>query len=97
MVNELYLWLLTFVSIFLGFLICMIKTKKRRLYTIYFILGMMFGFYFDFISFTNGYYSYPSFFIFKMAGLPLGMTIAEGFAIVIFMNIFEIIKKVIVN
>lgn len=44
---------------------------------------MIFGFYFDIVSFMNGYYSYPDIFYVYLLGVPLTMTIAEGFAVAI--------------
>ena len=56
---------------------------------------MLFGFYFDITSFTFGYYSYPDFFVLKIFGLPISMTIAEGFSMTITIKVFEIAKNYI--
>jgi len=53
---------------------------------------MLFGFYFDVFSFMNGYYSYPDIFPVTIFGLPLSMTIAEGFSVVIVIRAFELGK-----
>jgi hypothetical protein len=82
------LWWIVFLALLAWFSALML-TKRRRIDWLYFFGGMLFGFYFDYLSFTNGYYSYPSFYGVAIAGIPLAMTIAEGFAIVITMDIFE--------
>lgn len=82
------LWWVVFLALLAWFL-ALIVTKRRKIDWLYFLSGMVFGFYFDYLSFTNGYYSYPGFYGLTIAGIPLAMTIAEGFAIVITMDIFE--------
>lgn len=84
-----FLWLGTWIILLIIFLIIVYRAKNRKLYLLYFIFGMAFGFYFDMVSFTLGYYSYPGFFPMKVLGLPLSMTIAEGFCVVIVIRIFE--------
>ena len=77
------------------FLVILHSSENRKKDLLYFIFGMLFGFYFDITSFTFGYYSYPDFFMFKIFGLPITMTIAEGFSITITMKVFEIAKNII--
>lgn len=79
------------------FVIILYESKNRKLFCLYFVCGMCFGFYFDIVSFTFGYYSYPDFFMFKIFGLPLTMIIAEGFSAAITMKVFDIAKGVIEN
>jgi hypothetical protein len=79
----------------MAFSIILYKTKNKKLYILYFIFGIIFGFYFDIVSFTFGYYSYPDFFPFKLFGLPISMVLAEGFSIVITIKIFEIVKRIL--
>ncbi len=92
MTGNWYLWLVVFTILLAAFALCMKTAKNRRKYWIYFVSGMLLGFYFDIISFTNGYYSYSSAFPITIFGLPLTMTIAEGFSVAILMRIFEITK-----
>ena len=49
---------------------------------------MLFGFCFDVISVSQGYYTYPELFI-NIFGVPLTMTIAEGFSVAITVKLFE--------
>lgn len=92
MTGNWYLWLAVFAILLAAFALCMKTAKNRRKCWIYFISGMLLGFYFDIVSFTNGYYSYSSMFPITIFGLPLTMTIAEGFSVAITMRIFEIVK-----
>ena len=89
------LWYGIWLILLVVFLVILRTSKIRKIYLLFFLFGMLFGFYFDIISFTFGYYSYPDFFLFKIFGLPLTMTIAEGFSIAITMKIFEIVKNII--
>jgi uncharacterized membrane protein YoaT (DUF817 family) len=74
------------------YLIIQFKTQNKMRYFLYFVFGCVFGFYFDIVSFTQGYYSYPDIFYIKILGLPLSMTLAEGFSVAITIYIFELIK-----
>lgn len=89
------LWYGIWLILFMTFSIILYKTKNKKLYILYFIFGIIFGFYFDIVSFTFGYYSYPDFFPFKLFGLPISMVLAEGFSIVITIKIFEIVKRIL--
>lgn len=97
MFDSLFLWSLIWISLFIVFLFILYKERDRKLYLIYFFFGMIFGFYFDFVSFTFGYYSYPDLYLFELFGIPLSMTIAEGFSVVITIKIFEKIKDTLEN
>ena len=77
------------------FLVILQTAENRKKYLLYFVFGMLFGFYFDITSFTFGYYSYADFFLFKIFGLPITMTVAEGFSITITIKVFEITKNYI--
>lgn len=90
---EYMLWIGIFCLLLFGYVYCIYTAKNKRAYTIYFLAGMGLGFYVDYISFTNGYYSYPAFYPFTVFGLPLTMTIAEGFATAITIRIFERVKS----
>ena len=93
MMGNWYVWLGIFVVLLVGFLLCLWTTNRKRKYLVYFISGMLLGFYFDIVSFTNGYYSYPTIFPLTIMGLPLTMTIAEGFSIAITIRGFELAKS----
>jgi hypothetical protein len=92
MFDSYFLWLCIFVLLLAGFFAIMWSTNKRKTYFIYFLAGMLLGFYFDLASFVNGYYSYPGFYSMTLLGLPLTMTIAEGFSVTIVMRLFEYTK-----
>lgn len=81
----------------MDFLVILHTSENKKIYLLYFIFGLLFGFYFDITSFTFGYYSYPDFFMFKIFGLPITMILAEGFSITITMKVFEIAKNIIHN
>lgn len=93
--NSLLLWYGIWAALLAGFILILYKEKNRKLYFLYFIAGMIFGFCFDIVSFTYGYYSYPDFFPVKILGLPLSMTIAEGFSVAITIKLFEILKNIV--
>ena len=70
------------------------REKKRKLYALYFAFGMAFGFYFDSLSVVFGYYSYAE--IAPMvAGVPLSMTVAEGFAVAITIKASEALRRIL--
>jgi uncharacterized membrane protein YoaT (DUF817 family) len=93
MSDSLFLWYGIFSVLLASFLFIIYKEKNRKLYLLYFLTGMAFGLYFDIVSFTSGYYSYPDFYPMKISGLPLSMTIAEGFSVAITMKLFELSGK----
>ena len=95
MFDNLLIWYGIWSILFFVFAVILYKAKNRKLYFLYFIFGMIFGFYFDIFSFTFGYYSYPNFFPLTIFGIPFTMIIAEGFSVVITINIFEITKSVL--
>jgi len=82
------IYYLIFFLFFIVYSLIIIKTKQLRFIS-YAISGSLIGFIFDLISFENGYYSYPDFYYIKIVGLPLSMTIEEGFAIAITIFLFE--------
>ena len=92
MSDVLFYWSLIWLILFVAFFVILYTEKRKKLYFLYFIFGMIFGFYFDSISIISGYYSYPELFI-SVHGVPLSMTIAEGFSVVITIRIFEIVKS----
>ncbi len=89
-------WYLVFFGLLAGFLFVLIRTRDKK-YLLYSIVGSCLGFYADYISFTFGYYSYPSFYVFTILGLPFSMTLAEGFATAITVYTAEIFQKLLKN
>ena len=87
------MWHGLFVLLLLGYVIIQFAVKSKKRYFLYFISGCVLGFYFDIVSFANGYYSYPDFYRLKILGLPFSMTLAEGFSVAIAIYIFEFVKK----
>ena len=85
------LWYFTFIIILALYLIVMLKVKNKRRYLAYFLAGCFLGFYFDFISVIQNYYTYhpypPT-----LYGVPLTVTIAEGFSVVITIYLYEFLK-----
>ena len=92
MFDALTVWSGIFIVLLIVFLIIIYKTKNRKLYLLYFLFAAIFGFYFDGLSVFLNYYTYADLFL-KIKGIPITMTIAEGFAVVITIKMFEKIKK----
>ena len=92
-----YMWMGIFSLLLVAFLLSVWSTKKRGKYALYFVTGVVFGLYFDTISFFSGYYSYPDIFPVTFFGLPLSMTIAEGFSVAITIRAFEAVKVFLKN
>ncbi|MBI3036974.1 hypothetical protein HYY73_04475 [Candidatus Woesearchaeota archaeon] len=85
-------WYGLFAVLLLCYLAIQLTVKDRRRYFIYFLAGAVFGFYFDIFSFANGYYSYPDFYKLTLFGLPVSMTLAEGFSVAITIYLYEFIR-----
>lgn len=92
-----HLWYSLFIPLFAVFLYIFYKAKNRKKYLLYFVFGSLFGFYFDIVSFNLGFYSYPDIYAITIMGLPLSMTIAEGFSIAITIRIAEFFKDFLNN
>ncbi len=92
MSEMLLVWSGIFLVLLVVFLAILYKAKKRKMYLLLFIFGMVFGFYFDTLSVAMGHYSYAQLFL-NVFGVPLSMIIAEGFAVVITVRIFETAKS----
>jgi len=90
--SSLY-WYVLFIILLLGYLIIQFTVKDKKRYFIYFLCGIVLGFYFDIVSFTQGYYTYPGFYRITLLGLPFTMTLAEGFSVVICLYIIDFIRK----
>lgn len=92
MFENIYLWYAVFLLLAAGFAFIVFRENDRKLYILYFVFGSLFGFYFDTISFSAGYYSYPPYYL-TLFGLPVSMTLAEGFSVAIAMKAAEALKK----
>jgi hypothetical protein len=92
MISTTHLWYSLFVLLLAAYVYIVYKAKNRKRYLLYFVFGSLFGFYFDTVSFNLGFYSYPGIYAITIMGLPLSMTIAEGFAITITVRIAEFFK-----
>jgi hypothetical protein len=91
--NSALYWNILCVILLVAYLVIQFTVKNKKKYFTYFISGMVFGFFFDIVSFTQGYYSYPTFYKVTLLGLPVSMTIAEGFSVAIAMYIIEFVKR----
>lgn len=89
--SELYYYVLV-TLLLVAYLIIQFTVKAKTRYFIYFISGSVLGFYFDIVSFSQGYYGYPGFYHLKFFGLPLSMTFAEGFSVVITIYVTEFLR-----
>ena len=85
---TLLLWYGIFAILAAAFFIILWK-ERDRVWLYYMVIGCFLGFFFDLVSFTNGYYTYPSFYPFTILGLPFTMTLAEGFSISITIWLYE--------
>jgi len=75
------IWYLLFTVLLITYAAILYLVKNKKRYIIYAIAGSVLGFYFDLVSFTQGYYTYPDFYLFTILGLPFSMTLAEGFSV----------------
>jgi hypothetical protein len=94
---NVYLWYILFIILLVTYLVIQFRVKNKKKYLLFFISGMMLGFYFDLVSFINGYYSYPGFYTIKILNIPLSMTIAEGCSVVITIYLFEFLTEYFVK
>jgi hypothetical protein len=74
-----------------AYLAIMVGEGNRRMYLLYFIAGSLIGFYFDSISISQGFYSYTPY-GFTLLGMPVLITLGEGFAVAITVYVFEWLK-----
>jgi len=96
MSDTLLIWTGILAVLAAAFMIILYKENNRKLYLLYFFFGAIFGFYFDAVSVAQGYYSYPELFL-NLLGVPVTMTIAEGFSVAITIKIFEEAKPLLVK
>ncbi|MBU0472374.1 MAG: hypothetical protein KKF89_02615 [Nanoarchaeota archaeon] len=88
---SLFWYGLVVVFLVICLLILYFENNKKK-YLLYFLGGAVFGFYFDVISVSQGYYAY---FPFKpvLFGVPLSVTFAEGLAVLITIYGFEKVQS----
>ncbi|MBM3303671.1 MAG: hypothetical protein FJY76_01130 [Candidatus Aenigmarchaeota archaeon] len=91
MSDMLIVWSAIFLVLLAVYSLVLWKSKEKKLYILYFLFGILFGFYFDSISVMQGYYYYPELFI-NVLGVPITMVLAEGFSVAITIKIFEVAK-----
>lgn len=91
------LWYGLFAVLLMGYLLIQFTVRNKKKYFVYFVAGAVFGFYFDIVSFANGYYSYPGFYRLTILGLPFSMTLSEGFSVAIIIYLYEFIRKCVEN
>lgn len=87
------LWYGLFAILLLAYLLILLTAKSKWKYFVYFAAGAALGFYFDIVSFANGYYSYPGFYKLAVFGIPFSMTLAEGFSVAITIYLFELARR----
>ena len=85
---ESYLEGIMVVVLLLSYLLVLFRVKNRYTYFLYFVSGSLIGFYFDTIAISQGYYSYSPY-GFVIFGMPVLITLAEGFAVAITIYLFE--------
>lgn len=88
------LWYIFFLLILLAYLLVIWKAKNKKKFLIFFLVGSIFGFYFDLVSVTQDYYSYHQYFS-SIYRVPLTVTIAEGGAVGIIIYLFEYLKSLL--
>lgn len=86
------LWHVFFIVLLIGYSLILAKVKNKRTYVFYFLFGVLFGFYFDAISVWQNYYTYHYYFP-SIFGVPLTVTLAEGFSVAITIYLYEFVKK----
>ncbi len=86
------LWYPLFVALGLGYLSLLRFAKERKRQLAYLIAGSLFGFYFDVVSVSQGYYVYANYFP-MIAGVPLTVTIAEGFSTAITIYLYTLLAR----
>ncbi len=93
-IDPTMVWYAFFTLFLIGF-ISVMWVKRDLRYFLYFIFGYVLGFaVFDLPSVLLGYYTYPaSIYIFPIFGVPLTISLAEGFAVSIVVFIHEFLKE----
>ena len=93
MISPAVLWFALFAILGVWYAAILWNGNDKRAYLAYAIAGSLLGFYFDFVSFTSGYYTYHSFYQDTLFGIPLTMTLAEGFSVAITIWLFDTFIK----
>lgn len=96
MVDQ-YLWFALFASLAIVYFIVLLKARNKRKYLAYFISGAIIGFVLDFVGVGQSYYHYYPFYGPIISGIPLSVTVAEGFAVAITICLFEFIRERLEN
>ena len=87
-------WYVMFTIIVAAFIGLLLYSKDKR-YLFYFITGSAVGFYLDFVSVSQGYYTYYQY-VLSFLGIPLTVTIAEGCSIAITVFLFRtVVSKIL--
>ncbi|MBI2580659.1 hypothetical protein HYV85_02525 [Candidatus Woesearchaeota archaeon] len=84
-------WYVFFIALLIGYFLILAIVKNKRAYVLYFVFGVLFGFYFDLFSVSQNYYTYNYYFP-SIFGVPLTVTLAEGFSVAITIYLYEFIK-----
>jgi len=90
MIDAPLFWTSSFIVFFLSFVCILVRERDYR-FILYFIFGALAGFFFDIIQVNMGYYSYTEQAYMKLFfnGVPVTMTLAEGFCISITVYLYE--------
>lgn len=93
-IDPTMVWYAFFTIFLIGFIFVMWMKKDLR-YFFYFVFGAILGFgLFDLPSVVLGYYTYPTnIYPFPIFGVPLTMSLAEGFAVSIVVFIYEFLRE----
>jgi hypothetical protein len=93
-IDPAMVWHAFFTLFLIGFIFVMWMKKDPR-FLFYFIFGSILGFaLFDLPSIALGYYAYPAgVYPFPILGVPLTVSLAEGFCVAIVIYIHEFLKE----
>ena len=91
MISSEEIWITLFFTVMISYLSILYLVENKKKYFLYCAFGIIFGFYFDIVSYSNGYYTYPDFYKITILGLPLTMTLAEGFSVGIAIYLYSIV------
>lgn len=90
--SSLLAWYGIWTGLLLVFLLVLRSSRDRRFPLLHFGFGCVFGFYFDATSVALGYYTYADLGL-MVAGVPLSMTLAEGFAVAITARLYAFLSS----
>ena len=86
------LWYGFFVIILTGYFLILFTVKDKYRYVVYFISGFLLGFYFDFVSVLQNYYTYHYYFP-SFLNVPITVTVAEGCSVAITIYLYNFIRN----